>query len=55
LINLVKAVFLAQLYALFPAIVAFEEISSNSSELNEFMFFQTLSKGNIVKVVISIY
>lgn len=52
---LIQSVFLTELHTLLPAIVSFEQICSNPSELYQLVFLQTLSKRNVVKVVISIY
>lgn len=52
---LIQSVFLTELHTLLPAIVSFEQICSNPSELYQLVLLQTLSKRNVVKVVISIY
>ena len=52
---LVELVLLAQLHTLFPAVIALEKISSNSSELNQFMFLHALGQGDVVKVIIGVY
>lgn len=51
---LVEFVLLAELYTLSPAVVALVQVSSNTSELNQFMFLQPLCQANGVKVVIGI-
>ena len=53
--HLIESVFLAELHALLPAVIAFEEIGRDSPELNQLVFFQALGEGDVVKVVIGVY
>lgn len=53
--HLVQFVLLAELHALFPAVVALEEVGSDSPELNQLVLLQPLGQGDVVKVVIGIY
>lgn len=52
--NLIELVLLAQLNALFPAVVALEQVGSDSPEFNQLVLLQALRQGDVVKVVIGI-
>ena len=53
--HLIELVLLAELHTLFPAVVALEEVGSDSPELNQLVLLQTLSQRDVVKVVVGIY
>lgn len=53
--HLVELVFLAQLHTLLPSVVAFEEVSSDSPELNQLVLLQTLGQRDVVEVIVCIY
>lgn len=42
--HLIEFIFLAELHTLFPAVVAFEEVGSNSPELNQLVLLQALGQ-----------
>lgn len=42
--HLIELILLAELHTLFPAVVAFEEVGSNSPELNQLMPLQALGQ-----------
>lgn len=47
-------VFLAQLHALFPAVVALVEVGCDAPELDQFVLLQALSQRYVIKVVVGI-
>ncbi len=53
--HLIELVLLAELHTLFPAVVALEEVGSDSPELNQLVLLQALSQRDVVKVVVGIY
>lgn len=55
LTHLIKTIFLAELYTLFPSIIAFVQVSCNTSEFNQLMLLQTLSQCDVIEVIIRIY
>ena len=52
--DLVELVLLAELHALFPAVVALEEVGGDSPELDQFVLLKPLGQGDIVKVVVGV-
>lgn len=52
--NLVELVLLAELYALFPAVVALEQVGSDSPEFNQLVLLQALRQGDVVEVVVGV-
>ena len=46
-----KSIFFAQFDALFPTIVAFVQVSGDSSELGQLVFFEFLGQGDCVEIV----
>lgn len=52
--HLVELVLLAELHTLLPAVVALEQISCDPPEFNQLVLLQTLSQGDVVKVVIGV-
>lgn len=53
--HLIKLVLLAELYALFPAVVALKQVGSDSPELNQLVLLQALGQWDVVKVIVGIY
>lgn len=53
-LHLVELVLLAELNALFPAVVPFEKVSCDPPKFNKFVLLQALGQGDVVKVIISI-
>lgn len=53
--HLVEFVFLAQLHTLLPSVVALEEVSSDSPELDQLVFLQTLGQCDVVKIIVCVY
>lgn len=53
--HLIELVLLTELHTLFPAVVALEEVSSDSPELNQLVPLQALGQRDVVKVIVGIY
>ena len=51
---LVELVLLAELDALFPAVVALEQVSCDPPELDQIVLLQALSQRDVVEVVVGI-
>lgn len=52
--DLVELVLLAELNALFPAVVALEQVGCDPPELDQLMLLQALGQRDVVKVVIGV-
>ena len=52
--DLVELVLLAQLNALFPAVVSLKEIGGDPPELDELVLLQPLGQRDVVKVVVGV-
>jgi len=52
--DLVELVLLAELHALFPAVVALEEVGGDPPELDQLVLLQPLGQGDVVKVVVGV-
>lgn len=53
--HLIELVFLAELHALLPAVIALEEVGSDSPELDQLVLLQALGQRDVVEVVVGIY
>ena len=51
---LIKFVSLAKFHRLLPAIVSFEQVRRYTPELNQLVFLEPLSQGNVVEIIKSI-
>lgn len=53
-VDLVELVLLAELNALFPAVVALEQVGCDPPELNQLVFLQALGQRDVVEIVVGI-